>query len=77
MNSSNWKFIRLILALCFVGLVGVGTDEALANLSEGPSCTFEDEIYCLEGCQAAYGENYWGGCEPWYETKICACWGPH
>ena len=75
MNRSHQKLVRLILALCFAGVVGFGTNEAVAGeLSPEGYCTFEDHSYCYEGCREVYGENYNGMCDFWYGIKMCTCW---
>lgn len=41
---------------------------------EAPYCTWENDLWCAEGCRAVYGESYAGVCDYWYGMKTCTCW---
>jgi len=54
------KLSRLVLASCLAAMASFGTQKAVASPLV---CDWEGDLYCHDGCQAAYGENYTGACD--------------
>lgn len=85
MNVINRKLASGIFGALVMGALGFGVTNALASpqapypncsmndaeFCAAPYCTFENEVFCMEGCMATWGTS--GRCDFWYGVKTCAC----